>query len=115
VIALLMDGPQVAGRWPGRYATVVADDPGSSVLTLTSAGMSWLNKADGYDRSRVIALWKDAHSGRIHEIALPDDACATVLTLWASTTEEFTADGRSDGGAAGLIRWGRTDPISHPS
>ncbi|NVD97468.1 hypothetical protein [Massilia sp. BJB1822] len=26
VIALLMDGPQLAARWPGRYATVLAED-----------------------------------------------------------------------------------------
>jgi hypothetical protein len=35
VIALLMDGPQREHRWPGRYATVLADDPGSAVLTVT--------------------------------------------------------------------------------
>jgi hypothetical protein len=39
VVALLMDGPQLERRWPGRYATVLAEDPGSSVLTLTSLGM----------------------------------------------------------------------------
>ncbi len=31
VIALLMDGPQLESRWPARYATVLADDPGSGV------------------------------------------------------------------------------------
>ena len=30
VIALLMDGPQLNGRWPARYASVLAEDPGSS-------------------------------------------------------------------------------------
>ncbi|MDQ1922992.1 hypothetical protein [Massilia pseudoviolaceinigra] len=39
VVALPMDGPQLAVRWPGQYATVLADDPGSAVLTLTCAGM----------------------------------------------------------------------------
>jgi hypothetical protein len=39
VISLLMDGPQLAERWSARYATVLADDPGSSVLTLTNVGM----------------------------------------------------------------------------
>jgi hypothetical protein len=29
VVALLMDAAQVKGRWPARYATVLADDPGS--------------------------------------------------------------------------------------
>jgi hypothetical protein len=32
VIALLMDGPQLKERWGARYATTLADDPGSSVL-----------------------------------------------------------------------------------
>jgi hypothetical protein len=36
VIALLMDGPQIVKRWPGRYAASLADDPGSSVLSVTS-------------------------------------------------------------------------------
>jgi hypothetical protein len=35
VVALLMDGPQAENRWSGRYATVLADDPGCAVLTLT--------------------------------------------------------------------------------
>ncbi len=39
VICLLLDGPQLIGRWSGRYATVLADDPGSSVLTLTCLGL----------------------------------------------------------------------------
>ncbi len=36
VIVLLMDGPQLVRRWPGKYATVLSDDPGSAVLTVTS-------------------------------------------------------------------------------
>ncbi len=47
VVALLMDGPQLNGRWPARYATVLADDPGSSVLTLTSIGMARLSRPNG--------------------------------------------------------------------
>jgi hypothetical protein len=40
VIALLMDGPQLKTRWPARYAASLASDPGSSVLSVTSIGMS---------------------------------------------------------------------------
>ena len=40
LIALLMDGPQLSNRWPARYAAVLAEDPGTSVLTLTSLGMA---------------------------------------------------------------------------
>ncbi|HET7685075.1 MAG TPA: hypothetical protein VFM19_01560, partial [Candidatus Limnocylindria bacterium] len=32
VVALLLDGPQLPQRWPCRYATVLADEPGSAVL-----------------------------------------------------------------------------------
>jgi hypothetical protein len=39
VVALLMDGPQLEKRWPGKYATVLAEDPGSAVLTVSSLGM----------------------------------------------------------------------------
>jgi hypothetical protein len=33
IFALLMDGPQLPHRWSARYATSLADDPGSSVLS----------------------------------------------------------------------------------
>ena len=36
VVTVLLDGPQLASRWTARYASVLADDPGSAVLTLTS-------------------------------------------------------------------------------
>jgi hypothetical protein len=39
VITVLLDGPQLTSRWTARYASVLADDPGSAVLTLTSYGM----------------------------------------------------------------------------
>ncbi len=39
VVCLLLDGPQSKERWSTRAAAALADDPGSSVLTLTSLGM----------------------------------------------------------------------------
>jgi hypothetical protein len=100
VIALLMDGPQIKERWSARYATTLADDPGSSVLTLTSIGMSSLSRpASGPNRGKTIALWKDAKSGGPVEIDLPDGHDGVVLSLTARWFEEFTADGRSDGKA----------------
>lgn len=39
VVTILTDGPQLKNRWSARYATVLADDPGCSVITLTSIGM----------------------------------------------------------------------------
>jgi hypothetical protein len=97
VIALLMDGPQLASRWPGRYATVLADDPGCSVLSLTSIGMCRLSRPPHIkSASRVVALWKDARSGTPVEIELPQGADAIVLSLTVEYLEEWTADGRSD-------------------
>ncbi len=101
VIALLMDGPQLNARWPARYATVLADDPGCSVLSITSLGMSELSRArDGSIGSRVIALWKDALSGAAREIELPKGASAIVLNITVKYEREITADGRHDEWAA---------------
>jgi len=100
LIALLMDGPQLSSRWPARYASVFAEDPGCSVLTLTNLGMVRLSRAFGLPESRVIALWKDADSGAV-QIDLPSDADAAILTLSLKTTTEYTADGRSDGACTG--------------
>lgn len=97
VIALLMDGPQIRSRWSSRYAAVLAEDPGSSVLTLTSLGMTRRSRPRGSenDRSRVIALWRDAVHGEI-EIELPTGKDACVLSLGCSLRAEYTADGRVD-------------------
>lgn len=101
VIALLMDGPQLKERWGARYATTLADDPGSSVLTVTSAGMCGLSRpAAGTPRSRVIALWKDAKGGPM-EIELPEGQEGVVLSLSVRTAPEWTADGRQDSLNAG--------------
>lgn len=101
VLALLMDGPQLRERWAGRYATVLADDPGSSVLTLTSLGMSMLSRPAGKEPSRTVGLWKDAKSGDAIPLNLPSGAEALVLSLAVDYCEEWTADGRSDNGATG--------------
>jgi hypothetical protein len=102
VIALLMDGPQIKERWSARYATTLAEDPGCSVLSLTSAGMSKLSRpASGVNRSKVIGLWKDAHSSTPVEIELPDDCGGVVLSLSVRWMDEWTADGREDRGATG--------------
>jgi hypothetical protein len=94
VISLLMDGPQLASRWPGRYATVLAEDPGSSVLTLTSLGMARLSRAeDGKQGSRVVALWKDDKYGH-SPIELPLGSDGVVLSIVEEQKTEWTADGR---------------------
>jgi len=102
VIALLMDGPQLPSRWPARYATVLADDPGSSVLTLTSIGMAELSRPPaGASASRAIALWKDAKTGEAISIDLPPGKDAVVLSLSRELVKEYAADGRNDGKTTG--------------
>jgi hypothetical protein len=113
VIALLMDGPQLLSRWSARYATVLADDPGSSVLTLTSLGMAQLSRSlRDQAQSRVVALWKDAKSGEAIQIELPRDAEAIVLSLTVQYFEEWTADGRTDNSATGYPILSGIHPIS---
>jgi len=103
VISLLMDGPQLPSRWPGRHATTLADDPGCSVVTLTSEGMATMSKGSAgvQDRSDCVALWKDARTGAAKEIILPAGADAVVLNIAVEYCEEWTADGRGDGCNAG--------------
>lgn len=111
IIALLADGPQLASRWAARYATVLADDPGSSVLTLTSLGMAGLSRtADQTSASRTVALWRDSVTGT-RQIDLPQNANALVLSLTCTKVEEFTADGRTDGGHTGHLTLSGVFPL----
>jgi hypothetical protein len=97
VVALLSDGPQLTSRWPARYAGVLADDPGSSVLTLTSRGMAGLSqpRAGTSNRNRVVALWRDSKTGG-RELEIPDWASGLLLNITVEFGEEWTADGRGD-------------------
>lgn len=104
VISLLMDGPQLKERWPARYASVLADDPGSSVLTLTSLGMASLSRMGSEPPSRVIALWREDEAP-IREVALSREASALVVTLRTKWREEWTADGRSDERTSSQLTW----------
>lgn len=96
VFVLLMDGTQLKDRWASRYATVLADDPGSSVLTLTSRALiRRANEAGRYPASHNVALWKD-DSGIARPIECGPDAQAVVLNLSGQRAEERTLDGRSN-------------------
>jgi hypothetical protein len=104
VFALLMDGPQLQTRWSGKYATVLADDPGSSVLTVSSLGMIKLSQPpEGVLRTRVVALWKDARNGTPRQIELPEDHHGVLLSLGCEWTEEYSADGRGDRNSAAYL------------
>lgn len=96
IFAVLMDGPQLKHRWPARYATVFSDDPGSSVLTLTSTGLLVRNQQfSKFDPSDVIGLWQDSINGTSEIVLKPGDQ-GVVLSIEFGHAEEFTIDGRSD-------------------
>ena len=95
-IALLMDGPQLENRWPARHAMILADDPGSSVLSITSLGMCALSRpSKGPSRTRVVALWKEGPGGAAQEIELPADRDCLVLSLSMRKSKDWAADGRT--------------------
>ena len=94
VVALLLDGPQLASRWTARYASVLSDDPGSAVLTLSSYGMVANAWRHGDPPSAVVALWKDNARG-MQEIKLDTDAQGILLTLDRQPAIRRAADGRA--------------------
>lgn len=104
VIALLFDGPQLPTRWPAYHATVLADDPGSSVLTLSCLGMTRLSRprsvADTSATRGVVGMWKDPRKGHV-SIKIPEDKEAALLTLTRYNSFCETADGRSNTQVAG--------------
>jgi hypothetical protein len=93
VMTVLLDGPQLTSRWAARYASVLADDPGSAVLTLTSFGMVQRSRPGNVDASTVVALWKDPERG-FREIPLEPGAQAVLLTACGSPATRRTGDGR---------------------
>lgn len=93
VIAVLLDGPQLRTRWPGRYASILSDDPGSAVLTVTSLGMALRSRPPNSKASRVIASWSDT-AGGIRELELQRGASGVLLTASSRRNDSWTADGR---------------------
>ena len=93
VVTVLLDGPQLATRWTARYAGVLADDPGSAVLTVSALGMVERSRPDGAAPSRVVALWKDPEHGA-REITLEPSAHGVLVTTVADRASRHTADGR---------------------
>jgi len=98
LFALLMDGPQTANRWPARYAATLADDPGTSVLTVTSMGlMDRTNKAGKFDKPAfTVAMWRD-ETGKTTCLDLDEGSRSILLTLKPHPVEDQTIDGRANG------------------
>jgi hypothetical protein len=93
VLAGLLDGPQLTSRWAARYASVLADDPGSAVLTVSPLGMVERSRPHDRNASRVVALWKDPYTG-VREIVLEPGAHGIVLTVFMDRATRRSADGR---------------------
>jgi hypothetical protein len=109
LLALLLDGPQIKGRWSARYASVFADDPGTAVLSLTAKGMA--NHARHKDDQRMtepklcqVALWKDQVTGW-HSFQLNKSEDAFLITVAAQRVEEYTADNRTDHATAATLKF----------
>ncbi|MDR3404239.1 MAG: hypothetical protein P4L99_17200 [Chthoniobacter sp.] len=112
VIALLLDGPQLSNRWPARYGTALADDPGSSVLTVSPLGMVQMSRPNGSSALNVVALWKDSQCGAPVEIVLPAEHQGVLLCLTRDWFEVYTADGRGDNEATSRLILSGVHPIS---
>ena len=93
VVTPLLDGPQLSSRWTARYASVLADDPGSAVLTLTSYGMTLRSRPRGQGASPVVALWKDPGRG-IREIPLEAGAQGVLISTSTDRATRRSSDGR---------------------
>ncbi|MEP1536183.1 MAG: hypothetical protein ABJQ34_02160 [Paracoccaceae bacterium] len=96
IFALLLDGPQIRNRWPAQYASNLADDPGSSVLTFTSYGLIERSNQQGhFEPNHSIAMWKD-DSGKIVEIPMPqgDGPRGVLLSLWPEHVRDITITGK---------------------
>ncbi|XBS68125.1 hypothetical protein ABK905_14815 [Acerihabitans sp. KWT182] len=92
IIALLLDGAQLKNRWPGRYASFLSEDPGSSVLTVSPLGMTQRADGTGFPPSQTVAFWSEP--GHYEELTLDPDKCGIVLTLEKKQLRQWTADGR---------------------
>jgi hypothetical protein len=96
VFSLLMDGPQLRNRWPGRYASSISDDIGCSVLTATSYGLiDRANHAGLHQKNDTVAFFASPFGSR--EITLPysSGARGVLLSLTSENVgSQNTIDGR---------------------
>lgn len=113
LFALLMDGPQRSDRWSARYARSLSDDPGTSVLAVTSLGlMERQNNLKLFRKpSRVVAFWCDERTGA-QELILRKKSKSILLHLNAEKARDQTIDGRKKNNS---WRWTFGKCVSTPS
>jgi hypothetical protein len=108
LLALLSDGPQLTSRWSARYAGVLASDPGTAVLSLTSLGMAIRSKnLDDKAADPILrpGLWKDLNSNTKDLEFKGDERNAFLFKITSAYKEEYTFDGRSDGKSSSYLHW----------
>ena len=88
-----MTDPSSAHAGPRGIAGVLAGDPGSAVLTLTSFGMAQRSRPSGFGRSPVVALWKGPGQ-ETREIPLERGAQGILLSASAARAAKRSFDGR---------------------
>ena len=91
LFALLMDGLQISPRWSARYASYLADDPGTAVITLTSTGLDKLSEPTS--KERCIAFVQDS-KGQRREINCKEPNGAVRLRLKPTPSKIESIDGR---------------------
>ncbi|EOE4737690.1 hypothetical protein ACKC6W_000673 [Vibrio vulnificus] len=91
VVALLLDGPQISARWPGKYASVLSEDPGSSVLSISPYGMTQRSTGGNFPPSSEVALWSD--NFRTIPLELEDGCIGISLVLEKTVLDQWSADG----------------------
>lgn len=114
LVGLLMDGPQWESRWPGRYATVLAEDPGCSVLTVTSLGMIRRSTPPGKSPPCEIALWKEPGAAA-ESLTLPADHHGLLLALTLAPDPRQTLDRRADQAGGARLRLSGVQGVKLPS
>ena len=95
VVTILMDGPQKLERWSAKYASVLSEDPGCAVVTMTSLGMIKRYQHHHGHASNSIALISDGE-GKIMEIELNENAKGVLVNMCLSPKKQSLADGRKD-------------------
>ena len=93
VFALLMDGAQIKGRWPERYAMGLSDDPGSSIFTFTSLGLVKRSNFKHNSSKNSVGLWRDQNQGT-QELIIPEGCQGLLLTTNLYKNNTNTLDGR---------------------
>jgi hypothetical protein len=78
-----MDGPQKLERWSAKYASVLSEDPGCAVVTMTSLGMIKRYQHHHGNASNSIALISD-WEGKIMEIELNENAKGILVNMCLS-------------------------------